>query len=786
MNDEVDQKDHESMYLDDYLDSMLDLEDTTSTGTSMHDQPGVIPANTMMSTDTEAAGGMLNLSMGASDVLESHRQDEPDTSHSSAAPSDDEQFHDMFKIPYKVPECRDQSSVTTSGLDFWALMAEAQFRSSRRMLPPPPELRPHYKDDKHTRNVIVKSLQKPKVAEVPVANLRNTDPLDLARDASQDAALEHMKERRRKESCSSSTASRSSSASKRHRSSSQSGDKTNPKKGRPTSDQEPSMPDKGVLPPHQPSSAPAHKFTLNKVQSVVQPTPDKIASCGKGQGQVITEKLQEMAMGPAARSRYTRKENSPRKASPKKSGFPTREEMEARKRCEAQKDRVVNHQVECIGERYLSLKQHIGRFPQEIKALQFFKPEGKEVDLACQVIAIADWAIEYNEFSTHPIPGVPTELQVLHSRPRHGRGQFPLAPTLEESSSTNVRIRCQAQWIYLCAILQYFEDDMATREGALYGGKTRWPSTLVQYIIERVNPGLPEHFRVEWPIIVGSTPWLIAWEHMTQEDWDRLNNEPPPDMVLDLEVATEEVYERQCQDNARRVDNDQLKDIPQNPPDTLPQATREASMPPPEEQPHKFVPDSNWMLITGKTGQNVDLSETSAQVETLGGKLVDLTDLDKELGVEDVQEVLDNYLTEDTVAVQNLICIEPGLTGGEILETVEAVVEAAEVMEVDPPMVFMAESTHLPMDTRLLDVPLGAFQPELTAAGYTPSLIGSMDTPPSPITAEDNALLDVADPVTQPPETSKAPGARRPESSLGQESPSKPGMTLWKRKPPPT
>ena len=72
MNDEVDQKDHKSMYLDDYLDSMPDLEDTTSTGTSMHDQPGVTPANTTISTDTEVAGDMLNLSMGASDVPESH------------------------------------------------------------------------------------------------------------------------------------------------------------------------------------------------------------------------------------------------------------------------------------------------------------------------------------------------------------------------------------------------------------------------------------------------------------------------------------------------------------------------------------------------------------------------------------------------------------------------------------------------------------------------------------------------------------------------------------------
>ena len=465
---------------------------------------------------------MLNLSMGTSDAPESHQLDEPNASHSNVALSDDEQFQDMFKVPDNVPECWDQTSAMPPGLDFQALMAKVQFKYGCRTLPPPPELRAHYKDDKDTQNVIVKSLQNP----------RNTDPLDLLRDARRDAMLEHMKERRWKESRSSSTASRSSSASKRHWSSSRSGDETNPKKGHPTPDQKPTMPKKGIPLPPQQSLALARKFALNwdqdileplkpkwrpaardapatpqhKVQSVMQLTPDKMVSTSRGQCWVITEKLQEMAMGPAAKSRYTGKENTLKKPSPKKSGFPTREEMEAQKRREAQKDRVCNHQEESIGERYFALKQQIGRYPQEIRSLWFFEPEGKEADLACQVIAITDWAVEYSEFMTHPLPEIPTELQVPYSRSRQGRGQFPLAPTLEETSSMDVRIRCQARWTYLCAILQYFEDDMATQEGALYDGRTHRPSALMQYIMECVNPGLPEHFRVEWPSIMGSTP----------------------------------------------------------------------------------------------------------------------------------------------------------------------------------------------------------------------------------------------------------------------------------------
>ena len=471
-NDEVDQKDHEAMYLEDYPDSMPDLEDTSSTGAPVQDHPGATPANTTISTDTEAVGNMLNLSMGTSDALESHWQDEPDASCSDVAPSDDEQFQDMFKVPDSVPECRDQAPAMPPRLDFWALMAEVQFKSGRRTSPPPPELRACLKDDKDTRNVIVKSLQKKKVADIPVANPWNTDPLDLLWDANRDTVLEHMKERHRKESRSSSTASRSSSASKRHRSSSWSRDETNPKKGCPTPDRKPTTPEKEVVPSPQQSSALARKFALNwdqdileplkpkwrpaardalatpqhKVQPVMQPTPDKMASSGRGWGWVITEKLQEMAMGPTARSRYTGKENNTKKSPPKKPGFLTREEMEARK------DWVCNHQEESIGERYFALKQQIGRYPQEIKALRFFEPEGKEANLACQVIAITDWAVEYNEFMTDPLPEIPTELQVPYSGSRLGRGQFPLAPPLEETSSTDVRIRCQAWWTYLCAI----------------------------------------------------------------------------------------------------------------------------------------------------------------------------------------------------------------------------------------------------------------------------------------------------------------------------------------------
>ena len=115
-------------------------------------------------------------------------------------------------------------------------MAEAKLKSGRRTLPPPLGLRRCTDDpDSDTWNVVLQALQTPTVADtqVEVANTRNTDPLDLDRDANRDKALQVMQERHRRESRSSSAGSRSSSG-KRQRSGSRLRDETDTKKGRQT------------------------------------------------------------------------------------------------------------------------------------------------------------------------------------------------------------------------------------------------------------------------------------------------------------------------------------------------------------------------------------------------------------------------------------------------------------------------------------------------------------------------------------------------------------------------
>ena len=121
---------------------------------------------------------------------------------------------------------------------------------------------------------------------------------------------------------------------------------------------------------------------------------------------------------------------------------------------------------------------------------------------------------------------------------------------------------------------------MIAREGALFGGRTHQPSALVLYIMEHVNPGLPEGFWVEWPSIVGSTPWLISRNHMSQEELDCFYSEPPPTVPSDLEVAMEEVHDKGCWESAQRTDQpippSRVEETPQEPLGMLPQVTAEA------------------------------------------------------------------------------------------------------------------------------------------------------------------------------------------------------------------
>ena len=125
--------------------------------------------------------------------------------------------------------------------------------------------------------------------------------------------------------------------------------------------------------------------------------------------------------------------------------------------------------------------------------------------------------------------------------------------------------------------------------------------------------------------------------------------------------------------------------------------------------------------------------------------------MDQELGKTKVKDILGDYLHDEAqTTVKELIRAHPGLSQSGPAEAIE--VDTQPLPEPD------TGTQDQPMETESMEPSPGTFQPELGMPGYTQSLIGSTDSLPSPITAEDNALLD-ADPDAPGLTQSKAPGA---------------------------
>ena len=119
-----------------------------------------------------------------------------------------------------------------------------------------------------------------------------------------------------------------------------------------------------------------------------------------------------------------------------------------------------------------------------------------------------------------------------------------------------------------------------------------------------------------------------------------------------------------------------------------------------------------------------------------------LDPLDQELGKDDVNDILGNYLEEQQSVVRDLICSSPGLTQSESPEAMDVDLTLPLQVITEPPLPPIADTQDQAMETKPPETLLGTFQPELGMPGYTASLIESTNTLPSPITAEDNTLLD--------------------------------------------
>ena len=82
--------------------SLLDLEETDSVNTLVYDRLEATLASTAISTDTEVAGDMLNLTMGQPELLVPQETHGP----TNDSDQDDNPLEDMFQVPAETPVFR--------------------------------------------------------------------------------------------------------------------------------------------------------------------------------------------------------------------------------------------------------------------------------------------------------------------------------------------------------------------------------------------------------------------------------------------------------------------------------------------------------------------------------------------------------------------------------------------------------------------------------------------------------------------------------------------------------
>ena len=96
------------------------------------------------------------------------------------------------------------------------------------------------------------------------------------------------------------------------------------------------------------------------MKSVVKPALAQSPPGGKGRGQILRDKMNELlAMGPTAASRYTGDGGMKKKEPTQKPSFSTKEEMAEKKWLEEQKNKVVKNSTMSIGENMLAIDSHI-------------------------------------------------------------------------------------------------------------------------------------------------------------------------------------------------------------------------------------------------------------------------------------------------------------------------------------------------------------------------------------------------------------------------------------------
>ena len=186
------------------------------------------------------------------------------------------------------------------------------------------------------------------------------------------------------------------------------------------------------------------------------------------------------------------------------------------------------------------------RYMEEINSLHYFRRNAS--CFALQIVAIADWGQKFMDVGfKYPIPTFPQFLFTPLPESHQGRAQVPVKPSQVNMPGGDVHDKSREAWKWMVVVLQFWGDEVSSTDGVIYGGRNRPVSTLAEYVLNTINPGLEPGSKITWDDIVIRTPWMSKRLHgMTaaQEKTVRRQALLVPGVSSELEIALERRYSK--------------------------------------------------------------------------------------------------------------------------------------------------------------------------------------------------------------------------------------------------
>ena len=430
------------------------------------------------------------------------------------------------------------------------------------------------------------------------------------------------------------------------------------------------------------------------------------------------------------------------------------------KRKKLEEDIVKNYPGTYISNQIVEMISE--RFTEEARSLRFF--EGGAMSRTKKIVALADWGYQYQLILPSPILDIPVFLQQSCFGSKNAVHDVPAAPLRILLETADVHNNSRMLWSHLCILLQFWTDEASYTEGnVFYGGLCREASSLVQYVMMRLNSRTRGEAMVTWRDVVRGNPWLDIRTKFSVEQQAAFCLQPALSRPNELEKEMEAWWQvltlrRKCAAPPAALAGE-LLGAPLNTPATDTEASVAWSTgpelinptgtyfkPPPGinvPSSNQFIPTSGWTKLPNPR----DTPATSTKYRT------PFDELDLELGRSSLVETpLSHFETKE--AIDGLLKQCPDLTGRPSHD-----VEMTDMTYAPTPVAAWSPS----------DSPV-RFQPEISnSAGYNYNLMDQEDdatmAPASSVSPEDDELLDMVSMVPSPVPSSRIIGTGRQKST---------------------